>query len=333
MTGGPREKQSGVLLRGVPANILELDKGFALHEKVYNGVFSLEEDDDIVLGCELAANLSVRPGDSVKLVALAGSSDIDLFPEDATFFVSATVKTGNYDLDSTFAFVKLDSVAKLCSNNIPLVYSLKLDNREKDVSVITELNESFSDDSKISVESWRSFNRAFFGALKVEKNAMLFLVFLIFVVVGVNIYHGMRRAVLDRKEEIAVLSSLGASPSQVRTIFLMQGLRIGVIGSLLGLMLGLLIGFNIDSVISIIEDVINSIVFFFSSLITGDPGLSGHFSIFGSDVFYMDKVPCVLFFNEVLIMCFFGVAASVLAAWASSSSVLNLKPVEVLQYE
>ena len=90
------------------------------------------------------------------------------------------------------------------------------------------------------VQSWRDYNKSFFGALRVEKNMLLLLVALIFVVVAINIYNGMRRLVFERKSEIAIFSAIGASTKQIKAIFIMRGFTTGVLGSIVGVILGLL---------------------------------------------------------------------------------------------
>ena len=88
-------------------------------------------------------------------------------------------------------------------------------------------------------ESWRAYNRSFFDALFVEKLMMMLLVGLIFVVVGFNVYHSLRRSVHERMEEIAVLKAVGVPPRRIRSIFILEGLFIGLAGGAAGLLLGL----------------------------------------------------------------------------------------------
>ena len=86
-------------------------------------------------------------------------------------------------------------------------YGLKFAHYDREMKIINQIQKEFPD---CKAESWRNYNRSFFSALKVEKNMLMFLVALIFIVVAVNIYNGMRRVVFERKNEIAILSALGA---------------------------------------------------------------------------------------------------------------------------
>ena len=103
-------------------------------------------------------------------------------------------------------------------------------------------------------ESWKSYNRYFFGALQVEKNMLMILVFLIFVVVAINIFNGMRRMVYERREEISVLTAFGARPASIQSIFIMQGFLTGFFGSAIGTVLGLYLSVNMSTIFILLSN-------------------------------------------------------------------------------
>jgi lipoprotein-releasing system permease protein len=159
----------------------------------------------------------------------------------------------------------------------------------------------------------------------------MFLVFLIFVVVGVNIFNSMRRQVYERREEISVLSALGGKEHSIQLIFIMSGFIIGFSGSITGLLLGLLISVQINGLFSLIEIGINGILSFISLLISGKSDTG--FSLFSPVYFYLTEVPSRVILSEVVWICLFGMVSSVAAAWAASRRVLGLSPAEVLRDE
>jgi lipoprotein-releasing system permease protein len=282
--------------------------------------------------------LSVKPGDTVSVIAVSGDSSTDLFPENAVLTVSGLYKTGYYAIDSTLAFVSDRTAAMLAGQSdatnadqgarAPVLAACKLENPERDAEFLGLIAERFPN---VKAESWRSYNRAFFGALRVEKNMLFLLVILIFVVVTVNIYNGMRRAVYERREEISVLTALGGSPRLVRAIFIMNGLGIGLSGGVLGLLTGLLVSVRINSVFSLAEKVVNGANHFVSALLALPQGQE--FTIFSPEYFYLDKVPIRMLFPEVLFVFLFGVLSAAAASWMASRSITRLKPAEVLRYE
>jgi len=327
MEGG-YNRQSGVLLRAIPPDMDKTDVGFGSSVRVVSGRFDIGQPNTVLLGYELAQALSVGLGDPVSVVAVSGDASTDLFPENATLTVTGLFKTGYYAIDNSFAFVSTATGATLTGEATTGTAAVKLENVDRDADFIAELSRACPN---VQAESWRSYNRAFFGALRVEKNMMLFLVVLIFLVVGVNIHNAMRRAVYERKEEISVLTALGATPARVQGIFLANGLGIGVSGGLVGLLCGLFISTRINGVFHLAEVVVNGANAFASSLLGLPPGQS--FSIFSPEYFYLDKVPVRLFFPEVLFIFLFGVLSATVAAWSASRNILKLKPAEVLRYE
>lgn len=336
---GKYERQEGALLRAVPQDILTTDRGFAAHVTMAAGDFDIAGKGTVVLGYELARALSVKPGDTVSVIAVSGDASTDLFPENAELTVSGLFKTGYYAIDSTFAYISDRTaavLAKVPSEGDPVttdgdrtvLAACKLDNPDRDERFLSTLADKFP---RVKAESWRTYNRAFFGALRVEKNMLFLLVILIFVVVTVNIYNGMRRAVYERREEISVLTALGGSPRMVRSIFLMNGLGIGLSGGLIGLLAGLLISVRINSVFTLAEKTVNGVNGFVSSLLSLPAGQE--FTIFSPEYFYLDKVPVRMLFPEVLFVFLFGVISAAAASWMASRSITRLKPAEVLRYE
>jgi lipoprotein-releasing system permease protein len=339
---GKYDRQEGAVVRSVPEDILERDAGFARNMRIEEGSFDLSGSRTVALGYELARMLSVKPGDSVAIVALAGDASTDLFPEDASLTVTCLFKTGYYAIDSSFAFVSARTAAELAGTGRAttdaasppdqgvktVLAGCKLDDPERDERFLALVAERFPD---VKAESWRSYNRAFFGALRVEKNMLFLLVILIFLVVTVNIYNGMRRAVYERREEISVLTALGASPRRVRAIFLANGLGIGLVGGIVGLLAGLLVSVRINSVFALAESLVNGASAFLGALFALPTG--ERFTIFSPEYFYLDSVPVRLLFPEVLFVFLFGVLSAAAAAWMASKTITRLRPAEVLRYE
>ncbi len=325
---GKFEKQQGVLLRAVPSGIMTTDTGFASALVMVEGSFAISEPGTIVLGYELARELSVTVGDTVSLVAVSGDASTDLFPEKSKLEVRGLFRTGYYAIDNSFTFISLANAVALTGTGTEISAEVKLKEVNDDAKFISLVNARFPD---VKTESWRSYNRAFFGALRVEKNMLLLLVVLIFFVVTVNIYNGMRRAVYERREEISVLTALGGSSKNVQYIFIANGLGIGLSGGITGLLTGLLIAIKINSVFALAENTVNGINAFISALFS--TGSGAVFSLFSPEYFYMNEVPVRIVFSEVLFVFLFAVMSATAASWMASRAIIKLKPAEVLRYE
>ena len=161
---------------------------------------------------------------------------------------------------------------------------------------------------------------------------MTLLLGLIFLVTGFNTYHSLKRAIFEKREQIAVLRTLGAHPGAVRGIFVFDGFFIGVAGATAGVVIGLLVAGNINGVFAIIENVLNTIIGWVSRLpSTGD---GAHQVAFFSPVyFYLTKVPIRMVYAEVIGIFVAGVTSSLLAAYLASRRISSIQPAKVLRYE
>ena len=329
---GKNGREGVALIRSVESNILKKDVGFKEKIKMVQGEFDLGETQKriikIVLGDELAKQLSLKVADTVRVLATSGSSCSDLFPEDVELFVSGLFKTGYYEIDSNFAFIDLSLSSKLFGERNSYFANVKLENEDEDVLYVSNIKKN---KNEVNSKTWREYNRAFFGALKIEKNVMMLLVVLIFLVVAVNIYNGMRRSIYEKREDISTLMALGATNRSIKGLFVISGFLIGMFGSLLGLFLGLFVSIHINDVFSIIEMVVNGTIHIFSLFL--EDRLSDDFAIFNTTYFYMEKVPIKMFFNEIFFVFLFGLASSTFAAVIATKKVMEIKLAEILRYE
>jgi len=323
---GKSGRQKAALVRFVPVDVLQRDRGFADRISVYAGSFDLSREQ-VVLGSDLAADLQVGVGDTVNLLALSGSSDSDLLSASRIFTVSGIFSCAYADINSSFMFFSLDTGKKLLGSSERPAYGIKLHKVSQDGKCMHALQNA---DKRFFVQSWRVYNKSFFGALKVEKNVLMFLVLIIFAVVAVNIFNGMRRMIFERREEISVLSALGASPFLIQTIFVVQGLLIGCGGAVPGLLLGMLISVRMDFVFFIISKIVYSVQYFFTFLFHPENLL---FLTENSMFMFYAQIPARMFFGETAFITLFGVLSAVLSSYAASKNILKLSIAEVLRYE
>ena len=336
LAAGKSGRQASVLVRSVPADVLEIDTGLASALEIAGGEFDIASPYTASIGYELARRLRVSEGETFSLLAVSGSRDTDLFPQNGELCVTGTFRTGYYDIDNSFVFVSDKTGAEIFGGSggeggeggEKLLAAVKLRNPYRDVDFVLAAMEAAPD---AEIESWRSYNRVFFGALKVEKNALFLVSFLIFVVVTVNLYNSMRRSVYERKEDICVLSVSGALPSEIQRVFLANGLSLGFAGSALGLLCGLCISARIADVFSLAESVVTAFSVFVASLLGFEE--PGAFRLFDPQYFYMDGLQAGIVFHEVLFVFVFGVFSAGFAAWLAGKKVASLKPQEILRYE
>lgn len=321
-----------VNVRAADESIYYKDEGFKKELRMISGSFDFSETDSIILGSTLARNLGVRTGDTVNLLVMSGGSDVDLFSSDRLFTVRGIFTTGYAEINSACAFTGTAAVEKYFGASAKKIWGIKIRNYDKDLGVVASLKKQLglSDSSKTQIQSWRSFNKTFFGALRIEKNMLLLLVALIFVVVAINIYNGMRRLVFERRTEIAVLSALGARKGGIKSIFIMRGFIMGTVGALTGVVLGIIISLNTDVVFTLAAKLMYGIQYLITAL-TDRQNLQ-YVQINSSYNLYA-SIPARLFPGEVTAITLFGVFSPLIASWAASRNVLKLTVSEVLHNE
>ena len=327
---GNKSKESAALVRALPENVLQLDSGFRSQIEVVRGEFDLSSkngNDSIVLGSTLADMLRVKVGYKVNLLALSGGNDVALLSDRRVFTVRGIIHTGYAEINSSYAFISLEAGQKYFGSSLKKQYGIKLRENSMDGRFLAKLKASFPE---ISGESWKSFNRSFFGALRVEKNMLMLFVFLIFVVVCINIFNGMRRIVFERRNEISILSALGGKNRMIQAIFIFRGFLTGIYGAVPGLILGLFLSVNIGWIFRSFSSLSFGISYFFAMLFNPSSAAYLHenpmFRIYA-------KLPARIVLHEILIITMFGICSSLVASWLASRGILKLKAQEVLRDE
>ena len=164
------------------------------------------------------------------------------------------------------------------------------------------------------VSDWRERLAAFWGALKVERVAMSIILGLVVAIAAMNIISGIVMLVKNKGRDIAILRTIGASPSSILRVFFMAGAIIGVAGTLAGLVLGLLFCFNIGAIQHFIE------------------GITG-VQLFNADVYMLDAIPALVDPVDVFWVAVWSLLMSCVASLPPSWSASRIDPVEALRYE
>jgi len=157
-------------------------------------------------------------------------------------------------------------------------------------------------------------NRNLFSALKLEKVAMFIILTLIILVAALNIISTLIMVVMEKGKDIAILKSLGATSGSIMKIFMIEGLIIGVTGTLLGTALGLAAALNLESIIQLIEQVFN-------------------FKVLPPSIYYIDKFPSKVEPMMVVAIAAISIGISFIATLYPSWQASRFDPVEGLRYE
>jgi lipoprotein-releasing system permease protein len=269
---------------------------------------------NIILGSELAAVLGVGVGDKVTVVTpQLNATPVGVMPRLKAFNVVGLFEVGMADYDRGAGFMHMADAARLMRlGDHAEGVRIKLKDMFEAPLVAREI--AYSLDGVYRVSDWTQTHRNFFAALRTEKRMMTIILFLIVAVAAFNIVSTLVMVVTDKRADIAVLRTLGASPGRIMGIFMVQGTTIGLAGTLLGVIGGVLLGWNVEPIVASIEQAFG--VHFL------DPS-----------IYYISALPSDVHASDVLWIgggaFLMSVFATLYPAWRASRT----DPAEALRYE
>jgi len=268
----------------------------------------------VVLGVDLARALQVLPGDKVALVAPQGLvTPAGVIPRLKQFTVAGIFEAGITDADSALALIHLRDAQTLYQMGDAVSgVRLKLDDLFAARTVARELLVSLPQDTIAS--DWTRSYTNFFRAVEIEKRMMFIILTLIILVAAINIISTLVVAVTDKQADIAILRTLGAAPGSVMQIFVVQGMVIGVVGTLIGAALGIVTALNIDVIVPAIENALS-------------------IKFLSKDVYLIPELPSDLQAGDVGAIVLMALALSFVATIYPSWRAARVNPAEALRYE
>ncbi|MBI3549596.1 MAG: ABC transporter permease [Elusimicrobia bacterium] len=240
-------RSSGVLLKGLdPESEFRVnDLAKTLKEGSWKGIDAGSKPAGIVLGTELSKALGAWIGSEIVILSPQGASTgFGLLPKMKKFKVVGLLHTGYYEFDSTGAYAELGEAASFLGLKAGATgIEARLSDLHKADEAASALRYQLGFD--FEVRSFRQMNQTLFAALRLEKYMMFLLLTFIILVASFNITSNLVLLGTEKLKDIGLLKAMGATPGQIRTIFLWEGALIGAMGVFLGLLLGLVICFVI----------------------------------------------------------------------------------------
>jgi lipoprotein-releasing system permease protein len=201
--------------------------------------------DGILLGADLAAELGVTVGDSVTILTPQGTlSPMGLLPRSRRLRVAGTFNLGLYEFDSTYGFIALDAAKRLLDKDMVDFIQLRVDDIYRAPAIARDISERLG--KQYQANDWSFMNRSLFSALTLEKMAISITIGLIVMVAALNIVASLILLVMEKHRDIAILKTMGAGARSVTTIFMLQGLIIGLVGTTIGAAAGYAVAYVLD---------------------------------------------------------------------------------------
>lgn len=304
---------SGALVRGMRKQDLEKLKTVSENIKL-GSLAQFDTEESVAIGSGLATKLGLTVGGDLRIITPDGdATPFGVTPRVKAYKVAAIFEVGMSEYDSIFVFMPLRE-AQMFFNLGDKVQSLELFLNDPDtVDRIKPFIEK-AIDQQVYLIDWRTRNQAFFSALQIERNVMFFILSLIVLVAALNIVSGLIMLVKDKSHDIAILRTMGAQQSAIMRIFIVTGMMIGLIGTILGLIFGVIAAVNIDY----IQD-------FVSWLFNVD--------VFNAQLYFLTKLPAQIEWGQTAMVAVMALFLSFLAALIPAWRAAKLDPVQALRYE
>lgn len=300
---------SGAILRGIQpetaGNVLSIES------MIKDGsLSSLESSWDglptIIIGSELSKQLGAYPGDILNMISPEGKlTPFGRVPNSQKFKVTAVFDSGMYEYDASMVFVSLkEAQAFLGFGDRVSGLEVRVKDVYKSDKVGLKIQNALG--NPYWTKDWKVMNRSLFSALKLEKFAMFVILTMIVLVGALNIISTLVMVVMEKTRDVAILRAMGASAKSIMTIFMVQGLLVGLVGTLAGLASGL-----------------------------GICHLLARYKLISlpSDVYYITTLPVQVEFWDVCLVSLSAVVISFLATIYPSWHASKLNPVEAIRYE
>ncbi len=244
---------SGGIIKGLPKELIKKEWVKFIKE----GKFSENKEKTIYIGSGIADSLGIGVGDRVRVFFPSFNlSPFGALPKAKYFEVGGIIETGLYEFDSSSILIELKKLQKILKAGDSVNYiGIKIKRIFEAEKIKKEIENMLG--TNYFIVTWQELNKPLFSALKLEKTVMFFTIALIVFVAALNIIATLILLVIEKVKDIGILSSLGATPENIRNIFFFQGSIIGIMGTLLGIILGFLIVFlsNTFKLIRVPEEV------------------------------------------------------------------------------
>jgi lipoprotein-releasing system permease protein len=304
---------SGVMVRGMMEK--DITRIPLLADTVQEGTWTkFDTSGGIAIGRPLASLLGVTVGENVTLIAPKGASTpFGIAPRIKAYPVVAIFEIGMSEYDRTLVYMPLEEAAAYFDLPEKQISFLDIFLEDSDsVDKVRPLLEKAAQTPVVLVD-WRERNKTFFSALEVERTMMFLIVTLIVLVAAFNIISGLTMLVKEKREDIAILRTLGATRGSIMRIFFITGASVGIAGTFAGLIAGLLITFNVESIRQFIARLTQS-------------------SLFPPELYFLSHLPADPQASEIFLIIVMALSLSLLATLYPSWRAANLDPVNTLRY-
>lgn len=330
-----KKGRSGATVRAIEPDFFSSNPAVKNLVEIVDGKTVMTAANDAYLGKKLASDLGLKVGDTFRILTMRKGLNGNAIPQFSTCTVKAVISSGYQELDALWVFIPLRLGYKILSPDSSTSF---INIRTNDAfgnleplrsNLMRTLPEGFS------VYTWKEMNRSQFQSFTTTRTLLLFIMLLIVFVASVNVSSALVMLVMERRREIAILKSTGASPSGITFAFLLAGFFTGFGGLVVGIPIGLLCAVHINELFSSIECIINggNRFLYILSLPSGtgrNAALPAQIHLL-DPAYYLEKIPVHLDSRELFIIAAGTLVLSVLVSILPAIRAGQEKPLDTLR--
>jgi lipoprotein-releasing system permease protein len=336
--------RTGATIRSVPPEIFAPESNFSQLFSAQSGSISLSSSRSALIGTGIAKNLDLQPGDTIRIVTMRTSPTGKVIPKITPFTVEGIVSCGYQELDSLWVFIPFDTGFSLLEGSLStILVGLQTEDAFSDGLLETAwlVEEELPPGCRLRL--WSQLNTAQYENFASTRIMLIFVMFLIVLVASVNISSALVMLAMERRREIAILKSVGATSEGIITAFLLTGFCAGGAGVVLGIPLGILCAVNVNQILSGIEKLLNIFVHFWYNLssmflaflenfLSKDFARSEFVPVQLLDpAFYLEEIPVILPWTGIFIIAAGTLVLSVVVSALPSIKAGKEKPLDTLR--
>lgn len=305
----------GVIIRGIDPQTENNVSDFS--KKTIEGSFlDLNEEGKfkIAIGEGLAQRMSAKVGDKLTIIAPEGVvTPVGIIPRIKAFEVAAVFKVGMFEYDNGLVLTNIKDAKSLLRLGEQVTgVRVKTSDPYFARQIAKEISLNMPED--LFLDDWTLSHANFFRAIQIEKKMMFIILSLIVAVAAFNIVSTLVMAVTDKRKDIAILRTIGMSERGILGIFMIQGVIIGLVGTIIGMIFGVIVSLNIDTIVPFIESVFNV-------------------QFIPSDVYMLSELPSELQLKDVIQIGVSSLFVTILSTIYPSIKAAKTQPAEALRNE
>jgi len=274
-----------------------------------------KNENTIIIGSGIAKKLLVNIGDTIDLLThFPPSNGHKQFQLSETYKIAAIYDVGLYEYNNAYAFIDLTSFSKsLKINNKHHIYAdktrVKLRNPLKARLFSDNFNNLHND---YYAQDWSFTHQSLFLAINNEKRVMFIILVLVVAIAAFNIVSSLLMLIKNKEKDIAILMALGATKKKIVSIFLLQGIFLGLIGITFGILLGVLMSHNIDLIVKFIENLFD-------------------LSLMPAEIYHLEKIPSVINSANIILITIFSIILVFISSIYPAMQASSIRPSIILR--